>query len=30
MGLRFSTAVDEAYEIWQDEAVTPFFLGEDA
>jgi 5,10-methylenetetrahydrofolate reductase len=27
MGLRFSTAVDEAYEIWQDDRITPLFPG---
>ena len=30
MGLRFSTAVDEAYEIWQDDRVTPLFPGSEA
>ena len=29
MGLRFSTAVDEAYEIWQDERISPLFPGGD-
>ncbi len=30
MGLRFSTAVDEAYEIWQDDRITPLFPGNEA
>ena len=30
MGLRFSTAVDEAYEIWQDDRITPLFPGSEA
>ena len=30
MGLRFSTAVDEAYEIWQDDRVTPLLPGSEA
>jgi 5,10-methylenetetrahydrofolate reductase len=29
MGLRFSTAVDEAYEIWQDDRIEPLFPGAD-
>jgi hypothetical protein len=28
MGLRFETAVDEAYDAWHDPAVTPFTLDE--
>ena len=27
MGLRFSTAIDEAYEVWQDDRVTPLYPG---
>jgi hypothetical protein len=30
MGLRFSTAVDEAYEIWQDDRISPLFPGAEA
>jgi 5,10-methylenetetrahydrofolate reductase len=28
MGLLFETAVEEAYEVWHDDSVTPFRLGE--
>ncbi|HEX6474955.1 MAG TPA: hypothetical protein VF114_07720, partial [Candidatus Limnocylindria bacterium] len=30
MGLRFSTAIDEAYEIWQDDRVTPLYPSQEA